>query len=229
MNAKDQTVLLKSKPRKDQKMRSRQALKEEMVLGVVYGKHLKENISVIFSRFALRKVLDKTGGEGTLIKLEIEGEKEARDVIIQEVQSQIYSGRIIHVDFLAVNVNEEVEVEVPITLEGVAPAVKDLGGILIQSLENVEVRCKAKDIPKAIVVDVSVLVSFETMIALKDVKLPAGIEVLSNPEVIVAMVDEPRTDKEMENLDQSAGADVKAVEGVEKKEEPAKEEKKETK
>ncbi len=207
-------------------MKTKQALKEGLILGIVYGKHLEKNIQVIFPRFAFRKVLEKSGGEGTLIKLEIEGEKAPLDVIIQEVSSQIYSGRIIHVDFLAVNVNEEVEVEVPISLEGIAPAVKDLGGVLLQNLESVEVRCKAKDIPKAILVDVSSLATFEDMIAIKDIKVPEGIEILDNDDVIVAKVDEPRTESEVEGEGQSAGADVKTVEGVDKKQEEAKEEKK---
>lgn len=225
MNAQD-SILLKAKPKKDDKMKSKQALKEGLILGIVYGKHLDKNIQIIFPRFTFRKVLEKSGGEGTLIKLEIDGEKTPLDVIIQDVASEIYSGRIIHVDFLAVNVNEEVEVEVPISLEGVSPAVKDLGGILLQSLENVEVRCKAKDIPKTIVVDVSSLVTFDDMIAIKDINVSDGIEILDNAEIIVAKVDEPRTESEVSNLDQSAGSDVKAVEGVEKKQE---EEKKDSK
>ncbi len=220
MNA--QEILLKAAVKKDRRMQSKQALREGLILGIVYGKSLEKNIQITFSRFAFRKVMEKSGGEGTLIKLEIEGEKKTLDVIIQEVASQIYSGRIIHVDFLAVNVNEEVEVEVPITLEGTAPAVKDLGGILLQNLENVEVRCKAKDIPKSIVVNIGSLASFEDMIAIKDIEVPEGIEILNSEDLIIAKVDEPRTESEVDELEQTTGADIKSVEGVDKKPEEEK-------
>jgi large subunit ribosomal protein L25 len=111
---------------------------------------------------------------------------------------------------------EEVEVELPLEFIGVSPVVKDMGGIFVQNAESVEVRCKAKDIPKSIPVDISVLATFDDMIHLKDIKLPPNIELLDNPENVIAMVDEPRSEKEMEELEQEAAADVSQVEGVEK-------------
>lgn len=220
MISAESNVLLEVKKRGEEKLKSRKALREGLLLGIIYGKGIKENIPVKFPKASFSHVLSKTG-EGTLIKLQIDKEKSAKDAIIQDIQYHTLTGEVTHVDFLAVSLEEEVEVEVPVEFIGVSPAVKDMGGILIQSLENVEVRCKAKDIPSAITVDISVLATFDDMIYLKDVKVPAGVEVLSNLDVVVAMVDEPRSEREMEELEQEAAPDVSQVEGVAKEGEEA--------
>lgn len=223
MISAESNILLEVKKREDKKLKSRKALREGLLLGIIYGKGIKENISVIFPKVNFMRLLDKTG-EGTLIKLVVDEEKSPKDVIIQDIQYHTFTGDVVHVDFLAVSLEEEVEVEVPLEFIGVSPAVKDLGGIFVQSIENIEVRCKAKDIPKAITVDISVLATFDDMIYLKDVSLPAGIEFLDNPDVVVAMVDEPRTEKEMEELEEEATPDVSQVEGVAREGEEATEE-----
>jgi large subunit ribosomal protein L25 len=151
-----------------------------------------------------------------LIKLQIEDEKTPKDVIIQDIQYHTYTGDIVHVDFMSVSLEEEVEVEVPLDFIGVSLAVKDMGGILVQNAESVEIRCKAKDIPKSIPVDISVLATFDDMIHLKDLDLPTNIELLDNPDNVIALVEEPRSEKEMEELEEEAAADVSQVEGVEK-------------
>ncbi len=209
--------LLEVAKRGEKKIKSKNALKEGRVLGVVYGTGIKENLSVIFPKNSFLRLLEKTG-EGTLIKLKVEGEDSLKDVIIQDIQYHTYSEDVLHVDFLAVSLDEEVEVEVPVELVGVSPAVKDLGGILIQNVENLEVKCKAKDIPKAIEVDISILANFEDMIHLSEIKSLTNIEILGSPELVLAMIEEPRTEKEMEELEQTASADVTQVEGVKKEE-----------
>lgn len=222
MISAESNITLEVKNRGDKKMRSRKAFREGLLLGVIYGKGIDKNISVLFPKVNFMRLLDKTG-EGTLIKLQVEDEKAQKDVIIQDIQYHTLTGDVTHVDFLSVSLDEEVEVEVPVELEGISPAVKDMGGILVKSLENVEVRCKAGNIPSAISVDISVLATFDDMIYLKDVKVPAGIEFLGNLDVVVAMVDEPRSEQEMEEMEQVAAADVTQVEGVAKEEEKTEE------
>ena len=209
--------LLEVAKRGEKKIKSKNALKEGRVLGILYGRGVKVNIPVIFPKSNFGKLLEKTG-EGTLIKLKVEGEESLKDVIIQDIQYHTFSGDVLHVDFLSVSLEEEVEVEVPLDFVGVSPAVKDLGAIFVQNVENIEVKCKAKDIPKSIEVDISKLVAFDDMVYLKDVVLPANIEVLDNTDLVLAMVEEPRTDKEMEALEEQAPQDVTEVEGVKKEE-----------
>lgn len=208
-------VTLELEKRGDKKLKAGKAIGEGLVLGIVYGKGIKKNIPVVFSRINFLRALEKTG-EGTLVKLKIDGDKLPKDAIIQDIQYHTFTEDVIHVDFMVVSLEEEVEVETPLEFTGVSPAVKDLGGIFVQNVENVEVRCKAKDIPRTITIDISRLATFNDMIYLKDVVVPAGVEILDNPELVVAMVDEPRSEKEMEELEQEATVDVSGVEGVKK-------------
>lgn len=220
MISAESNILLTAKKREGEKTHSRKALREGLILGIVYGKGIENNIPVSIPKINLKKVLEESG-EGTLIKLQIEEEKTPKDVIIQDIQYHTFTGDVVHVDFMAVSLEEEVEVEVPLEFVGVSVAVKDMGGILVQNVESVEVRCKAKDIPKSIQVDVSVLATFDDMIHLKDIALPANIEVLDNPDNVIALVEEPRSEQEMEELEQEAAADVSQVEGVAKEGEEA--------
>lgn len=215
MISTESNILLNAKKREGEKIRARKAARSGLVLGIVYGKGIDSNIPVIIPKIDLQRVLGETG-EGTLIKLQIEEEKVPKDVIIQDIQYHTYSGEVVHVDFMAVSLEEEVEVEVPLEFIGVSLAVKDMGGIFVQNVESVEVRCKAKDIPKSIPVDISTLATFDDMIYLKDINLPPNIELLDNPDNVIVMVDEPRSEREMEELEQEAAVDVSQVEGVEK-------------
>lgn len=226
MISAESNTLLEVQKRGDKKLKSRKALREGLLLGIIYGKGIENNIPVKFSKINFLRALDKTG-EGTLIKLRIDDEKTQKDAIIQDIQYQTLSGEINHVDFLAVSLEEEVEVDVPLEFAGVSPAVKDLGGIFVQSLENVNVRCKAKDIPKSILVDISRLATFEDMLHLSDLSVPDGVEILDNLDLVVAMVDEPRSEQEMEELEQEAAPDVSEVEGVKKEGDDQTEEEKE--
>jgi large subunit ribosomal protein L25 len=220
MISAESNVLLEVQKREDQRMKSRKALREGLLLGIIYGKGIKENISVLFPKLNFMKVLDKSG-EGTLIKLRVGEEKTPKDVLIQDIQYHTLTGDVTHVDFMAVSLEEEVEVEVPVEFVGVSPVVKDMGGIFVQNVENVEVRCKAKDIPKTITIDISSMATFDDMIHLQDVTAPAGVELMGAPDLVIAMVDEPRTDKEMEELEKEAAPDVTEVEGVKKEGEEA--------
>jgi len=215
MISAESNITLDVKKREDKHIKSRQASREGLLLGVVYGKGVKENLSVLFPKLNFMRVLDQTG-EGTLIKLRVDEEKTPKDVLIQEIQYHTLTGDVTHVDFMSVSLEEEVEVEVPVEFMGDSPAVKDMGGIFVQNVENVEVRCKAKDIPKAITIDISGLKTFDDMIHLEDVKAPAGVEFMGAPDLVIAMVDEPRSEKEMEELEQEAAPDVTEVEGVKK-------------
>ncbi len=216
MISQDSTQILNSQTRGEKKIKAGKALRQEEILGIIYGKNIKTNIPVVFSRPEFLKILAKTG-EGTLIKLIID-KGQPKDVIIQEIQYHTLTDEILHIDFLAVSLEEEVEVEVPLSFEGESPAVKDLGGILVQNIEKIEVRCKAKDIPESIKVDISSLATFDDAIALKDLIVPSNIELLDNPDNVIAIVDEPRSEKDMEELETEATADVTEVEGVKKEE-----------
>ena len=162
---------------------------------IIYG-HRFNNIPLQLKKADFAKVL-KEAGETTIIKLSIDGKKN-EDVVIHDLVRDPVSDQILHIDFYKVKAGEKMTAEIPLVFEGEAPAVKDLGGVLISGLQSLKIKALPKDLPKEIKVDVSVLKDFETKIQVKDLKMPPGVEVLAGPDEIIASVSEPRLQKELE-------------------------------
>jgi hypothetical protein len=104
---------------------------------------------------------------------------------------------------------------------GIAPAVKELGGTLVQSLEEIEVMSLPDALVHEIEVDVTKLVTFDDVIRVKDITIPAGIEVKSSLEQAVASVQPPLSEAELAALDSAVDADVSKVEVLTEKKEEA--------
>ena len=182
----------------------------------------------------LEKVYSE-GGESSLINLQVEGEKEVREVLIKDMVFDPVIDRAYHVDFYQIKRGEKLDIEPTIEFIGISPAVKALGGILVKNMDSVEIRCLPRDMVSVIKVDLAQLETFEDKILVKDLPLPEGVELLTDPQESVAMVQEPAE----EEIDESVGPAVPAEEGAEgekpaeggeeKKEEAPAEEKKEEK
>lgn len=182
--------------------------------GVLYG-HGVENQVVQVDRKLFTKVFSNTGYT-TLINLKV-GEA-AHDVLIREVQFHPLRDEISHVDFYQVRLDEKVRAEVPLAFEGESPAVKDLGGVLVKSIDALELEAFPQDLPHTIPVDITVLKDFEAVIHVADLKVSDMITVFTEPTAVVALVQPPRSEAELESLAEEVKEDVAAVETVEKKE-----------
>lgn len=179
---------------------------------VVYGPGAK-NASIDIDEKDFRKVF-LTAGESSLVELTVEGEKEKRPVLINEVQKNPITGKVIHIDFFQASLKEEVEVMVPLVFEGVAPAEKDLGGTLNKNMSEIEVKALPQNLPQQIIVNVSGLLTFEDHILVSDLTLPANVTTSKKPEEIVASVLAPQ--KVEEELAAEIKEDVENVGKVEK-------------
>lgn len=200
-----------------------QTLRDKGILPVVlYGPKIKnENLEVVLKDF--EKILSEAG-ESTLISLETEGKKEKNMVLIHEIKFDPMTGKPTHADFYQPILTEEIEVKIPLILEGDAPAVKSLGGTLVKYFSEIEVKALPQHLPKEIKVNVNGLETFEDKVLIKDLKLPEGVKILKNPEEIIARVAQP--EKVEEELSKPIEEKVEDVEKVEKKvkdkgEEPA--------
>lgn len=169
-------------------------------------------LKVDYQKFS--KVL-REAGTTSLVKLKV-GEEE-RAVIIREVQHHPVKDQIIHTDFYQVRLDETLRASVPFEFIGEAPAVKDLGGVLVRNLDEIEVEALPQNMPHDVKIDISVLKNFEQMIRLEDVNLPEGVAALEAGETVIALVQPPRSDAELEALDEEVKEDVAGVEGVEAK------------
>jgi len=175
---------------------------------VVYGSQ-KESLAIILNQAEFQKVLTQAG-ESSIVSLTIDGQ--GQDVLIHEVQTNPLSGLPIHADFYIVSQDKELEVAVPLVFEGVAPAVKDLGGSLVKVLHELEIRALPKNLPHDIVVDISSLIALDSQILIKDLKLPLGVTSVLEVEEVVAAI----TEAGEEVVEETAPVDLSAIE-VEKK------------
>lgn len=175
--------------------------------GVFYG-HKKTSTPIQVKKVDFLKAW-REAGESTVISLKTaEGSVEA---LIHDVDIDPVTNEPRHADFYVFEKGHKVEISVPIEFEGVAPAVKDLGGILVKVLRELKIEAEPANLPHEIKVDISGLVDFQSQILAKDVVLPKGVELIENPEEVVAAVTEAK-----EEVVESAPVDLSQIE-VEKK------------
>jgi large subunit ribosomal protein L25 len=114
--------------------------------------------------------------------------------------------------------DEEIETHVPLVFVGESPAVRELGGMLMKSIEELPVKTLPSDLPHSLEVDLSTLLTFEDHVTVSDIKVSAKVVIDADPNMVIASVIPPRTEAEMETLDTKVEADVTKVEGVVKAE-----------
>ncbi len=194
--------------------RATEALRAEgTVPAVVYG-FGTEPTNIQVDRNAFLKVL-AAAGSSTVVDLKV-GEKTFQ-VLIGEVQRNALNDFVTHIDFRAVDPNRKIEAKIPLVLSGVAPAVKELGGTLLQSLEEVEVLSLPNALVHEITIDVTRLATFDDVIRVSDIVAPEGVEILTSSDVAVASVQPPRSEEEIASLNEMVDADVSKVEVLKEK------------
>lgn len=152
----------------------------------------------------------KEAGESTVVVLEVDGTE--HETLIHDVAYHPVRGTVSHVDFYVIEKGKKVQVNVELTFEGVSPAEKTLGGTLVKVMHEVEIEAMPKDLPHEIVVSVESLVDFDSKITAGDIVMPAGVTLLTDPEEVVALVQEAREESD----EPSAPIDISSIE-VEKK------------
>lgn len=160
----------------------------------------------------------------SLFDLIIDDQKPVK-ALIQDVQVHPVTMQPIHVDFRQIRMDQSITVEVPLVFEGESDAVK-MGGTLIKNLEEVEVECLPADLPKELVVDLSVLKTYDDRILVSSLAIPSGVKLNHESDQLIAAVEEPLSEEELKKLEEQSIGDVAEVktEGDEKKEEESKEE-----
>ena len=187
------------------------------VPGVVYG----NKITPLMLYFDKEQVglIKEAANKAAVTPLAVKGEERKRNVIIQELQYDKLSDELIHIDLYEIDMKKQIETEIPLHFEGTSMAVRDMGGTLVKNIEEISVKCFPIDLPEKIVVDINVLKAFEDIIYVKDLDISEKIEVFNTPEDIIAKVSKPRSEEELEALDESVEGDVSQVEGVDDKDE----------
>ncbi len=185
--------------------------KQGLIPAVLYGHKTKTEMFWV-NYIAFTKLYAKAG-ESSIIELDIEKGKKL-NVLIHDVQLDPLSSRFSHIDFFQVRMDEKLEAHIPLEFIGEAPAVREMGGMLLKPIEEIFITCLPKDLPHMLSVDLSSLKTFEDHIQVKDMIIPSGVTVLTEMDTTVALVEAPRTEAELEALNAKVEADVTKVEGV---------------
>jgi large subunit ribosomal protein L25 len=174
--------------------------KKGMVPGVIYG-HGKPTVPVTLDQHDVDRAIHH--GERVL-ELELEGD--TVNCLIKDVQWDTFGQELLHVDLTRVNLDERVEVAVPVILRG-TPAGASEGGVLQQVASEVNIECTVRSIPEEIRVLVTGLKLGDALHA-RDIELPEGAKLLDEPEAMVCTVSVIEEAPEPEEETESAEPEV---------------------
>ncbi len=187
--------------------------------GTLYGGTLPPaSIAVDLQQFTK---LYSEAGESTLIDLTVDG-KSAGKVLVQDVQHDPLTSRLIHLDLRRIDMNKELTAPVELRFVGEAPVIKASGGTLVTTLNTVTVKCLPKDLVSHIDVNISTLASYDVSIAVKDIVVPAGIAIIEPaPEALVVKAAPAITEEEIKAMEEAGKApvDLSKIESAVKKKE----------
>ncbi|GKV57807.1 50S ribosomal protein L25 [Sporosarcina sp. NCCP-2222] len=183
---------------------------EGFIPSVVYGYQI-ESMPIAVKERDLMSTLREVGRNGVL-KINVDGKD--LNVVLGDYQENALNGEIFHADFLAINMTEELEVNVTVHLVGDAPGEKE-GGVLQQPIREVTIKVKPSDIPESFVVDISNLQIGES-ITVKEIRESSNFELLNDDEEALVVISAPRAETD-EDADESeeAAAPVEEVNDAE--------------
>ena len=148
-------------------------------------------------------------GTNIPVTVTVPGNSEENVCFVREVQYHPVTDRLIHVDFMKVDVTRTVRAEVPIIISGLSPAVRNLGGTLLQPLQSVTVEALPMNIPPMFSLNSDLLIDFDTNFYVSDLEAPDNISIINDEEDLVAGVVAPRIEREV-SLEGDAESDEDA-------------------
>jgi len=164
------------------------------VPAVLYGRELESMHLSIDAREA-EQLFRSISVDNTIVSLKVEGDKEPYETLVREIQMHPWRGSMLHVDFLRIQAGVEVDLDVPVHLEGVPVGVRLNGGVLEQIIHEVPVRCIPSKIPDSFVLEVTGL-DLNQSLHVSDIPLEEGIEIRMPGEQTICMVAVPRVAEE---------------------------------
>lgn len=186
------TLALEAQTR-DMNVRSSSLRRLKRIPAVIYGPS-QEPVMISMDYQTFRRAYI-AAGDTSIIDVDVDGGKKKFKVLVQDVQFHPINDTIAHVDFLNLRMDHKISTSIPVEVTGVAPAVKDLVGILTLVTPSIRVRCLPGDLVKSIVIDISVLKTFHDAIHVSDLKLPSTVQILDDLDQTVANVLPPRKEE----------------------------------
>lgn len=208
-------IPLTAEIRKEVGKRTQKLRKQDLIPATVYGRDVK-SVSLSMPAKDFMKVYGQAGETGLV---DLKFGSESLHTLISDVQFHPLTRLPLHVQFHAVKLTEKLKANVPLELIGESPAVVNNIGILLQTLNEVEVEALPTDLPEKIEIDVTALLEVGQQISVGDLKIPSGVELLTPKEEIVVKVASAISEeakKEAEEAAAKAAAEAAAapVEGA---------------
>lgn len=192
--------------------RTHQLRRQGIVPAVVYGHKIDPTPVAVDSKELERVYL--RAGNNSIVDLHVGKDATAQKVFIHNVQRDPVKHLLSHVDFMVVNLLEEITTTVSIVLVGESPAVKAGDGILIHPMDHLQIRTLPTNVPQVLEVDISGLDEVDKALYVSDIEVPANVHVLSPEEELVAKVSALRAEPE-EEVEAEEAAEEEAEESGE--------------
>ncbi|TPW14445.1 MAG: rplY, partial [Acidimicrobiaceae bacterium] len=160
---------------------SRRIRAEGHIPGVLYGRGMTP-VNVTVERRELRLALSGPAGANTVLALQVEGK--SYPAVVKEMQRHPIKRTVSHIDFLQVNMNEEITVSVPLRLVGEAKAVIDIGGLVDPAVDSIDVLTTPTNMPNEFVIDITDMQPHD-VIRLAEVPMPKGVTATGDPDMPV--------------------------------------------
>lgn len=172
------------------------------VPGVVYG-HGREPQSLSLVARDLDKLLSQIAAGSTVIELTLG--RATTKTLIREIQRHPFKKQVLHIDFMELVAGEKVIVDIPLVFVGIPEGVRLSGALLEQIVHSIEVNVDPSNIPNHIDVDVTNLAMGHSL-HVRDLKLPEGLEVLTDEDTTICAVIAPRA-----VVEETAAAEAEAA------------------
>ncbi len=160
-----------------------QLRREGKLPAVLYGHNIESTPVTLDLRQATRSMMGLTGS--SLITVDVDGVEHA--ALVREVQRDFIRGNMLHIDFQVVSLTEKIKAMVSVELEGIAPAVRAMAAAIVTNLNEIEVEALPGNLEDRFTVDISILKAVGDAIYVRDLQVPEGVEILTDPDEVVVI------------------------------------------
>jgi large subunit ribosomal protein L25 len=167
--------------------------REGKLPAVIYGRHT-EPINVSLDAHTASLVLGKLTSS-SLVTIDLDGEE--YPALVREKQRDFIKNRLLHLDFLAVSLTENIRATVSLNFVGVSTAVKDFNAVLVKNLESLEVECLPTDLPERIDVDITPLEHPGDGVRVRDIVVADKVRLLDDPDTMVVVATFAKVEEEV--------------------------------
>ncbi|HNY84570.1 MAG TPA: 50S ribosomal protein L25 [Anaerolineaceae bacterium] len=207
-------IVIEAQQRKLTGKKVAQLRRNGILPGVLYGRHLEKPIAIQMDYHTTSLLAQKLTST-TLVTLNLDEKK--YNAIVRDRQRDVIFGRLTHLDFLAVVMDEVLRAAVSIELVGEAPVLKAVDAVITQAVNSLELEALPADLPERIEVDISGLETPDDVITVKDLKLGDKVTVLTDPDEVIVSV--TFAAQEVEPEEAATGEEPEVMEKGKKEEE----------